>query len=102
MAEEFTRLFRNAVTSPGADHCQHEWACHLNLELQKVVTNIRKLTGFSRFLLPPLFPDLRRAAWGHAIIVNASKYGCDALVVLPGDRDPLHIPLQITQEVRDL
>jgi hypothetical protein len=36
------------------------------------------------------------------IIVNASKYSCDALVVFL-DRDPIHIPLQITQEnVRDL
>ncbi|KAI9568167.1 CHAT domain-containing protein [Boletus coccyginus] len=39
---------------------------------------------------------------GPVIIVNASKYSCDALIVLL-DRDPVHIPLQITQEgVRDL
>ncbi|KAF8425376.1 hypothetical protein L210DRAFT_3653236 [Boletus edulis BED1] len=36
------------------------------------------------------------------IIVNASRYGCDALAVLL-DRDPIHIPLQVTYEsVRDL
>ena len=59
---------------------------------------IRKLPGLSRFLLPSLFPDLRRAAGGGpVIIVNASEYSCDAL------RDPIHIPLQITQKgVRDL
>ena len=34
--------------------------------------------------------------------LNASKYRCDALVVLH-DRDPVHIPLQIKREdVRDL
>ena len=104
LAEEFTRLaslIRNALDSPGAD--QHERVCHLNLELQKVVTNVRNLPGLSRFFLPSLFPDLQRAAsGGPVIIVNASKYGCDALIIFL-DRDPVHIPLQITQEgVRDL
>jgi CHAT domain-containing protein len=94
-------LIRSALNSPGAD--QHERLCHLNLEMQKVVTNIRELPGLSRFLLPSLFSDLQRAASrGPVIIVNASQYSCDALIVFL-DHDPVHIPLQITQEdVRDL
>ncbi|KAF8122050.1 TPR-like protein [Boletus edulis] len=104
LADEFTHLssrVRNVLDSPGGD--QHERLCHLSIEMQKVVTNIRKLPALSCFLLPPLFSDLQRAAsGGPVIIVNASKYSCDALVVLL-DRDPVHIPLQITQEsVRDL
>ena len=104
LADEFTRLaalVRNTVNSSSAD--QHERLCHLNLEMQKVVNNIRELPGLSRFLLPSLFPDLQRAAsGGPVVIVSASKYSCDALVVW-GDRDPVHIPLQITHEqVRDL
>jgi CHAT domain-containing protein/tetratricopeptide (TPR) repeat protein len=104
LADEFTRLallIHTALNSPSAD--QHEWVCHLNLELQRVVTNIRSLHGLSRFLLPSLFPDLRLAAsGGPVIIVNASKYSCDALIVFL-DRDPVHIPLQITQDgVREL
>ena len=99
LADEFTRLassIRNALNLPGTD--QHERLCHLNLELQRVVTNIRNLPGLSRFLLPSLFPDLQRAASeGPVIIVNASKFRCDALIVFL-DRDPVHIPLQITQE----
>jgi CHAT domain-containing protein/tetratricopeptide (TPR) repeat protein len=99
LADEFTRLallIRNVLNSPGAN--QHEQLCHLNLELQKVVTNIRSLPGLSRFLLPSLFPDLQCAAsQGPVIIVNASKYSCDALIVFL-DREPVHIPLQITQE----
>ena len=77
--------------------------CRLNLDLQSVVTNIRNLPGLSHFLLPSLFPDLQRAAsGGPVIIVNASKFSCDALVVLL-DRNPLHIPLQITRDgARDL
>ena len=83
LADEFTQLslfIRNALNSPGAD--QHERLCSLNFEMQTVVTNIRKLPGLSRFLLPSLFPDLQRAAsGGPVIVVNSSKYSCDALIV---------------------
>ena len=104
LAGEFTGLallIRNALNSPGAD--QHEQVCRLNLEMQTVVTNIRKLPGLSHFLLPFLFSDLQRAASGGPVIfINASKYNCDALIVFL-DRDPVRIPLQITQQsVRDL
>ena len=104
LADDYTRvalLILNALDSPSPD--QHQRLCHLNVEMQRVVTNVRELPGFSRFLLPSLFPDLQRAAsGGPVIIVNASKYSCDALIVLL-DRDPVHIPLQITQgDVRDL
>ena len=99
LADEFTRLaslVRNALNSPGPD--QHNQVCHLNLELQKVVSKIRDLPGFSRFLLPSLFSNLQRAAIdGPVIIMNTSKYGCDALVVF-ADKDPVHIPLPITKE----
>ena len=99
LADEFTQLallIRNALKAPGAD--QHERVCGLNLKMQRVVANARELPGLSRFLLPSLFSDLQRAACGGpVIIVNASKHSCDALVVFH-DRDPVHIPLQITQE----
>ncbi|KAI9567906.1 TPR-like protein [Boletus coccyginus] len=104
LADDYTRvalLIGNALNSPSAN--QHERVCHLNVEMHKIVTNVRALPGLSRFLLPPLFPDLQHAAsGGPVIIVNASKYSCDALIVLL-DRDPVHIPLQVTQEgVRDM
>ena len=104
LADEFTKqtlLIRTALDSPGPD--QHDRVCCLNVEFQSVVTRIRELPGLSRFLLPPLFPDLQQAAReGPVIIVNASEYGCDALVVLL-DRNPRHIPLSITKDgVREL
>ncbi|KAI9567954.1 CHAT domain-containing protein [Boletus coccyginus] len=104
LADDFTQialLIRNTLNSPSPN--QHERLCHLNITMHKVVTNIRSLPGLSRFLLPSLFPDLQHAAsGGPVIILNASKYSCDALIVLR-DGDPVHIPLRITQEgVRDM
>ena len=104
LADEFTQqtlLIRTALDSPGPD--QHDRVFHLNVELGKVVSRIHELPGLSHFLLPPLFSDLQQAALGGpVIIVNASKYGCDALVVLV-DRNPHHIPLSITKDgVREL
>ncbi|KAF8434591.1 CHAT domain-containing protein [Boletus edulis BED1] len=94
-------LIRNTLGSPAAD--QYDQLCHLNLKMQSVVTRIRELPGLSRFLLPLPFTDLQRAAiGGPVIIVNACKYSCDVLVIMP-DGDPVHIPLQITLEsVHDL
>ena len=104
LADEFTQktfLIRTALDSPGPD--QHDRVYRLNVELQGVVTRIRRLSGLSHFLLPLPFSDLQQAAReGPVIIMNASKYGCDALVVLV-DRHPVHIPLSITpQGVREL
>jgi hypothetical protein len=48
--------------SPCPGVVEHERVCHLNLELQRVVTNIRKLPGLSRSLLPSFF--LRSSPWG--------------------------------------
>ena len=99
LAEEFSRLtsrIRTALNSPDTD--QHGQVYHLNIELNRVVTDIRKLPRFSHFLLPLPFSDLQHAAsGGPVIIVNASQYSCDAIVVLL-DRDPVHIPLRITQQ----
>ena len=98
LADEFkqqTFFIRAALDSPSPD--QHDRVCRLNVELQSVVTRIRELPGLSRFLLPSLFSDLQQAACeGPVIIVNASEYGCDALVVL-ADRNPHRIPLAITK-----
>ena len=83
LAKKFTQLalnIHNTLNIPSPD--QHEQLWQLNLKLQQVVTDIRALPGLSRFLLPILFSDLQCAACGGpVIIVNASKYSCDALVV---------------------
>ena len=106
LAEKFMRvvsLLRTVLDAPLDAESQHDRACRLTIQLQDIVTEIRKLPSLSRFLEPPLFSDLRNAAsGGPVIIVNASQYTCDALIVLP-DKDPVHVALPVKKaHVSDL
>ncbi|KAG2336874.1 TPR-like protein [Suillus weaverae] len=48
----------------------------------RAVEEIRKIEGFSRFLLPPLFSDLQDAARdGPIIMLVPSKLYCDAIII---------------------
>ncbi|KAG2041183.1 CHAT domain-containing protein [Suillus americanus] len=56
-----------------------------------VIAEIRDLKGFSQFLLPPSYEDLRAAArHGPVIILIASEYLCSAIVV-PTSGEPHHV-----------
>ncbi|KAG1744133.1 TPR-like protein [Suillus paluster] len=95
LADEFKRLSFRLHQSPQIRQLTMQW--------DDVVSRIRMLPDFSHFLLPPPFSGLQKAAdEGPVIVVNASQYSCDALIIF-GFRDPVHIPLDITQtEVSEL
>ncbi|KAG0699121.1 CHAT domain-containing protein [Suillus ampliporus] len=64
----------------------------LMTQWEAVVTEIRNLQSFSRFLLPPSYEDLQAAArHGPVVILIASKYSCHALIV-PTSGQPHHVP----------
>ncbi|EAU90735.2 hypothetical protein CC1G_04004 [Coprinopsis cinerea okayama7 len=49
---------------------------------KEVLARIRAIDGFQDFLLPPSFAMLRTAARDNPIVfLNASKYGCDILIL---------------------
>ncbi|KAF9456004.1 CHAT domain-containing protein [Collybia nuda] len=49
-----------------------------------LIKEIRKLPGFSRFLLPPLFKDLAQAAQhGPIVILNCGAIQSDAIIIFP-------------------
>jgi hypothetical protein len=55
---------------------------HVDLEWRTLIDDIRRLPGFEQFQLPPSDADLRHLAErGTIVVVNASKYRCDALLV---------------------
>ncbi|KAG2113250.1 CHAT domain-containing protein [Suillus cothurnatus] len=98
LVEEFKQLSSRL-------HAMFDWSTEdqssqiqqLTIQWNDVLSRIRMLPDCSRFLLPPLFSDLQKAAdEGPVIIVNASQYSRDALIVLR-DQDPVHIPIDITQ-----
>ncbi|KAG0698777.1 CHAT domain-containing protein [Suillus ampliporus] len=104
LAEEFKRLsfrLRNVFDQSTED--QSSQIRQLTMQWDDVISRIRMLPDFSRFLLPPLFSDIQKAAEdGPVIIVNASHYSCDALIILHA-QDPVHVPLDITRaEVSEL
>ncbi|KAG2153316.1 TPR-like protein [Suillus clintonianus] len=98
LAAEFRQLnfrLRTALDVSTAD--QSPLIRKLTTQRDDVIARIRSLPFFSRFLLPPLFSDLRKTAEdGPVILVNASQYSCDALIILSA-QDPVHVPLHITQ-----
>ena len=80
------RRYAQRSASQGTDpywQIQEEW--------QHVVDRIHHLDKFSKFLLPPCFDDLQQATeYGPVIIMNASQYSCDALIVLY-TQSPIHM-----------
>ncbi|KAG1720704.1 CHAT domain-containing protein [Suillus lakei] len=64
----------------------------------RVVEEIRKIKGFSRFLLPPLFSDLQDAARdGPIIMLIASGWSCNAIII-PHTQPPTSIQLATSVE----
>jgi septal ring factor EnvC (AmiA/AmiB activator) len=65
----------------------------LTRQWDAAVAEIRNLRGFSRFLLPLSYEDLQAAArHGPVIILIASQYSCNAIIV-PTSGEPHHVPL---------
>ncbi|KAG1811747.1 CHAT domain-containing protein [Suillus subaureus] len=96
LAEEFEQLsFRLRSAFDQSTEDQSPQIRQLAIQWNDVVSRIRMLPDLSRFLLPPLFSDLQKAAEeGPVIIVNASQYS---------NQNPVHLPIDVTQaEVSEL
>ncbi|KAG2159229.1 CHAT domain-containing protein [Suillus bovinus] len=79
------------VDRAAADRAEMEYR-RLTTEWDTVVAEIRNLQGFSRFLLPPSYEYLQMAACrGPVIILIASEYSCNAIIV-PASGQPHHVP----------
>ncbi|KAG1753384.1 CHAT domain-containing protein [Suillus lakei] len=81
--------------TPGVDDVEAEASLYRRLveDWNRAVEDIRKIEGFSRFLLPPLFSDLQDAARdGPIIILVASKPFCNAIII-PHKQPPTSIQL---------
>ncbi|KAG1790402.1 CHAT domain-containing protein [Suillus plorans] len=96
---ELSKLVSDAAQSSAtigdraaADRAAMEYR-RLTRQWEAAVAEIRDLSAFSRFLLPPLYPDIQAAArQGPVIILIASEYSRSAIIV-PTLGDPHHVPL---------
>ncbi|MGW0781256.1 CHAT domain-containing protein [Streptomyces sp. NPDC002913] len=65
-----------------------------------LIGQVRELDGFGLFLLPTPYGQLSRAAArGPVVIVNVSRFRCDALVVGPGGVRVVPLPDMTSEEV---
>lgn len=94
LADEFENLshqLETPMTSLGEDGEHGQRVRRVQRDWNVVVDKIRSTDGFSNFLLPPSYDDLRVAAiGGPVIILNASRHSYDAVVVL-ANAEPIHI-----------
>ncbi|EGX49741.1 hypothetical protein AOL_s00078g230 [Orbilia oligospora ATCC 24927] len=121
LADNFERL-RNLLDSPGPSNLSHlgsikdnfdnsnlpnnpdTWDLRqrqkmdqlndANIEFNKIVNQIRPLANFENFLLPPKAEDLIAAAsdLGTFVVINTSRYRCDAFIVDKNGIRSLHLP----------
>lgn len=87
-ADAATALVTESTTgarSVAAARAAAEERARLSGEFEELVARIRQLPGFGRFMAPPAADELRaQAADGAIVMINASAYRSDA-VVLRGD-----------------
>jgi tetratricopeptide (TPR) repeat protein len=66
----------------------------LTLEWESIIEQVRSLPNFEDFLRPPSSRRLINAARnGPVVVLNIATERCDALAILPGLDDIIHIPL---------
>jgi tetratricopeptide (TPR) repeat protein len=66
----------------------------LTMEWESTIEQVRGTRGFEEFLRPLSSSQLKNAARsGPVVILNIAKTKCEALALLPGSEDVIHIPL---------
>jgi hypothetical protein len=71
-------------------------------EFDQLVAKIQKLPGFEDFLLPPSETEIKAAArCGPIVVINVSKYRCDALLVEPHQVQAMALTQLSIEEVED-
>ncbi|RYP13180.1 hypothetical protein DL765_007007 [Monosporascus sp. GIB2] len=70
-------------------------------KLEETIQKIRKLPGFDRFLLAPSEDEMEAAAApGPIVIINVSRYRCDALVIEKRGLRTVRLPHLDNDEIR--
>jgi tetratricopeptide (TPR) repeat protein len=66
----------------------------LTMEWESIIKKVRSLPNFETFLKPPSFSHLMKAAQnGPVVVLNIAEERCDALALVDGTDEVIHIPL---------
>ncbi|KAM0236981.1 hypothetical protein ACHAP5_009221 [Fusarium lateritium] len=72
-------------------------------QLDELLSKIRKQPGFEDYLIPPSEADMKEAAKrGPVVVINASQFRCDAIIVEPHQLRLLPLPKLSLADVEDL
>jgi hypothetical protein len=64
-------------------------------QLRELLDDVRTVPGFERFMLRPSSAMLMQCATSHPVVVlSADHNSCHALLLLPGDTEPIPVPLE--------
>lgn len=64
-------------------------------EWDRLVAQARNIPGLDSFMRPRTFAQIVQGLdYGHVVIVNADEHRCDALALMEGLEDVVHIPLE--------
>lgn len=105
--EQVSRDLENASSSSMAEQLHSGRTFSLEAEAQghrrlaeeweNLLQRARALPGFDNFLLPKTFAELAQATHSGAIaMINVHKSRCDALVMLDGGEEVIHVPLPLS------
>ncbi|PQE18220.1 TPR domain-containing protein [Rutstroemia sp. NJR-2017a WRK4] len=93
-------LENNSRISFGQDRTTKRYDA--NKKLDELIERIRQLHGFEDFLLPPSKEEMLLAAQsGPLVVINVSKYRCDAILVEQHQIRSLHLPNLTTEEINE-
>ncbi|KAG1858873.1 hypothetical protein F4604DRAFT_1793778 [Suillus subluteus] len=95
LANSFEQLNHQIECGWGWQSSRESSHHHRDLQKQRdaVIAQIRRLDGFSNFFIHPSFADIQRAAIdGPVIVVNASHYLCNAIIIFTTGQ-PALVPL---------
>ncbi|KAJ7207142.1 CHAT domain-containing protein [Mycena pura] len=88
-----------SIQTPGRDKI-YEKGRNLASRLEELIRQVRRLDGFQDFMEHKPTGELRAAAIrGPVIAINVSQARCDALVLVHGSTEIIHVPLpRLTRE----
>ncbi|KAJ3579709.1 hypothetical protein NPX13_g858 [Xylaria arbuscula] len=72
-------------------------------DFEKIVEEVRQLSGFERFLLGPSEDEIKAAvpSGGYIVVINVSQYRCDALIIERGQIQIVRLPDLRLSDIQD-